>query len=306
MNKQKCVKVTILFLGCIVLISSGCSMNVSDRIPEIVFPQYKGDVNPDLEVVNNIDKASIKGEELLAAYYTTNGQAMEVKEPQLKSIFGFTGNDTKRNKDCKTFINGKEELEVYSSGAFHYENKDIEEKEVLLSDDKCSDISKAFLEENGLLPDDFSYTGMGYAVRAQETINGPQNETIIAKHAYFNRTINNASVECTSRIIVSITGNGEIAEIYSAFREISESHDVQNVIPISEAIENAKNFDGLIDIVEDADKVVYTDIEVIYWEDSAPYSENATIQPIYRINGICYKDNVEVGVYVALVSAIKE
>ena len=56
---------------------------------------------------------------------------------------------------------------------------------------------------------------------------------------------------------------------------------------------------------ESADEITLDDVEVIYYEDSAPYGDNITIQPIYRVKGSSLKDGEEIDEYLGLTSAVR-
>ena len=61
--------------------------------------------------------------------------------------------------------------------------------------------------------------------------------------------------------------------------------DVKENYTVDEMVNRLKGLNGTIYINENADEITLDDVEVIYYEDSAPYGDNTTIQPIYRVRG---------------------
>lgn len=55
----------------------------------------------------------------------------------------------------------------------------------------------------------------------------------------------------------------------------------------------------------EVEEITLDDVEVVYYEDSAPYGDNITIQPIYRVKGSSIKDGEKIDEYYGLTSAIK-
>ena len=94
-------------------------------------------------------------------------------------------------------------------------------------------------------------------------------------------------------------------EVYSSYIEIEEVVDVKENYTIDEMSSELENLNGMIYINDDADEVTFEDVEVVYYEDSAPYSDNPTIQPVYRVKGSNMKDGKEIDDYYGLTSAVK-
>ena len=92
---------------------------------------------------------------------------------------------------------------------------------------------------------------------------------------------------------------------YSSYREIEEVVAVKENYTIDEMSAELENLNGKIYINDDADEVTFEDVEVVYYEDSAPYSDNPTIQPIYKVKGSNKKNGKEIDDYYGLTSAVK-
>lgn len=276
----------------------------------INFPQFAGHINEDLVINDNIDKNNVRNKEILGTYYVVNDKISDSRKEEIKKSFKMDKVDAKTENEGNTTIEvynkGDEQLTIYDNGTYHYKkNKNRNEtkmKSVEFEEEVLIEVANEFLKDKDLIPGDFSYNNMGETVI--EILSTGEKKTI-TKNLYFNREINGIEVEGTSQIVVFINGDGEVEELYSSYREIEEVVVVKENYTVDEMINSLKRLDGTLYINENADEVILEDVEVIYYEDSAPYGDNITIQPIYRVNGSNIEDGAELDKFVGLTSAVK-
>lgn len=286
--------------------------NVSDKksnqkksviIPEIEFPVSMGGANEELIFENKIDEKNIKNIDIIDEVLLVSDTQSEKECEKVKAAFNMQSIDTTKTEDAEIYRTDDSTLLLYNNGSYMYRSNNKEDKAINLSDDSCIEIAESFLKENGLLPDEFSYSGIGYDTLTD--LSHPEDEIIIAKQIYFCRNIDNIEVDGNSKIYVSIDGNGEISEAYSAYQNVDKKVPVNEVIGLEEAVDKVLDLKGFIAVEENADKVVLENAEIIYWEDSAEFSTNSTIQPVYKITGKSYQGETIIGEFEAIESAVR-
>ena len=277
---------------------------------EIDFPVSAGHINSKLVTNNKIDKNKIKNKEILETYYIVKDEISDSKKQHIKKTFEMEKADVDiKEKDDMTiekYEKGNEQLTIYSNGTYHYKkdkNKDYSKmKNVDLEESALVQKANKFLKDEELIPDDFVYSEIGETTIENVTTG---EKTVVTKDLYYVREINGIEVEGTSKIVVSMNAEGDVEEVYSSYREIEEVLDVKENYTIDEMSSELENLNGMIYINDDADEVTFEDVEVVYYEDSAPYSDNPTIQPVYRVKGSNMKDSKEIDDYYGLTSAVK-
>ena len=277
---------------------------------EIDFPVSAGHINSKLVTNNKIDKNKIKNKEILETYYIVKDEISDSKKQHIKKTFEMEKADVDiKEKDDMTiekYEKGNEQLTIYSNGTYHYKkdkNKDYSKmKNVDLEEGALVQKANKFLKDEELIPDDFVYSEIGETTIENVTTG---EKTVVTKDLYYVREINGIEVEGTSKIVVSMNAEGDVEEVYSSYREIEEVVDVKENYTIDEMSSELENLNGMIYINDDADEVTFEDVEVVYYEDSAPYSDNPTIQPVYRVKGSNMKDGKEIDDYYGLTSAVK-
>ncbi len=277
---------------------------------EIDFPVSAGHINSKLVTNNKIDKNKIKNKEILETYYIVKDEISDSKKQHIKKTFEMEKADVDiKEKDDMTiekYEKGNEQLTIYSNGTYHYKkdkNKDYSKmKNVDLEEGALVQKANKFLKDEELIPDDFVYSEIGETTIENVTTG---EKTVVTKDLYYVREINGIEVEGTSKIVVSMNAEGDVEEVYSSYREIEEVLDVKENYTIDEMSSELENLNGMIYINDDADEVTFEDVEVVYYEDSAPYSDNPTIQPVYRVKGSNMKDGKEIDDYYGLTSAVK-
>ena len=277
---------------------------------EIDFPQSAGYINPDLVTKNNIDKSEIQNEEILGTYYVVRDEISDSRKEHIKETFNMEKADVEIKKEdditIEKYEKGDEQLTIYSNGTYRYKKNmhkdETQMKSVEFEESVLVENAEKFLEDKALIPGDFAYSKMGETV-IQNLSTGEKK--VVTKDLYFTREINGIEVEGTAKIVVSMNGDGEVEEIYSSYREIEETVAVKENYTVDEMVSRLKGLNGTVYINENADEVTLDNVEIIYYEDSAPYSDNITIQPIYRVRGSSIKDGGKIDEYLGLTSAVK-
>ena len=207
-------------------------------------------------------------------------------------------------KSC--YKKGNQELEIYDNGVFTYKrnvNKNEEEKKhVKQSKSECIKIASEFLVSNDILPEEFEYYDTGETIVENLSTN---EKNVVTKDIYFKRKVDGIAVEGDTKIVVSVDGDGLIDSMYSSYREIDKKVKVNNVLSLDDAIKNIIQWNGEIYVNDDADEVTFDEVEVVYYEQSNPLSENTTIQPVYRITGKCWNNDKVIDDYQGITHAIK-
>lgn len=312
-KKLTCVISASIVVAIIVVINNKYS-NKDEKTEgfqyEIDFPVSAGHINSKLVTNNKIDKNKIKNKEILETYYIVKDEISDSKKQHIKKTFEMEKADVDiKDKDDMTiekYEKGNEQLTIYSNGTYHYKkdkNKDYSKmKNVDLEEGALVQKANKFLKDEELIPDDFVYSEIGETTIENVTTG---EKTVVTKDLYYVREINGIEVEGTSKIVVSMNAEGDVEEVYSSYREIEEVVDVKENYTIDEMSSELENLNGMIYINDDADEVTFEDVEVVYYEDSAPYSDNPTIQPVYRVKGSNMKDGKEIDDYYGLTSAVK-
>lgn len=275
---------------------------------EIDFPQSAQIINPNLVIKNNLNVNKVENSELLSTYYIVKEEISDDRKEDIKEAFDMENVkgsvSTKDGLTIEEYKRGEEELTIYSNGTFRYKMNanNAQMKNVDFEENMLIEQAETFLKNNDLIPGDFAYSEIGETV-IENVSTG--EKTVVTKELYFNREIDGIEVEGTSKIMVSINGDCEIEEVYSSYGEIEKSVAVEENYDLDEMVNRLKALKGTIYINENADEITFDDVEVIYYEDSAPYGDNITIQPIYRVRGLNLKDGEEIDEFLGLTSAVK-
>lgn len=318
MKKNTLIKtigtISVLVLAAVIAITNNKHGNKDAKVEEfeykIEFPESAGHINSDLVTNYKINKNKIKNKEILQKYYIVKDEMSDSRKQHIKKSFEMEKADVDiKDKDdmiIEKYEKGNEQLTIYSNGTFHYKkdkNKDYSKmKNVDLEEGALVQKANKFLKDKELIPSDFVYSEIGETSIENLTTG---EKTVVTKDLYYTREINGVEVEGTSKIIVSMNSDGDVEEIYSSYREIEEVVAVKENYTIDEMSAELENLNGKIYINADADEVTFEDVEVVYYEDSAPYSDNPTIQPIYKVKGSNKKNGKEIDDYYGLTSAVK-
>ncbi|MBP3338645.1 MAG: hypothetical protein J6L69_04515 [Lachnospiraceae bacterium] len=297
----------VLLVVCVLLVKhfffNESVVEDGDPIVEIQFPQAAGGGSRDV-VFEFKDNYDIKNEEILNTSYTTNNNDIDKKVKKIRSKY----NVSKEEQDMRDIVmigEGGKTITKFGDNAIDFQNDVRAEGEISVNDEECREIAEKLLKKLDLLPEGMEYGGIGEEVQTDLQTN---EETVLAKTVYFYRELDGVSVSGKSSVSVTIVGSGDVKSIYYACGEISKKHEIddENIISLEEAIEACKNFEGQVVIPDEADTVKVESVEVVYWEDSTPGSENKAIQPVYKFTGTAYIDGESCGEFFAYQSALKE
>lgn len=277
---------------------------------KIDFPASAEHINSKLVTNNKINKNEIKNKEILDTYYLVEDEISDSRKQHIKKTFDMEKADVdindKDNMTIEIYEKGNEQLTIYSNGTYHYikdKNKDYSKmNNVGLEEKVLVENADMFLKDNDLIPEDFVYSEMG-ETSIKNVSTG--EEIVVTKDLCYTREINGIEVEGTSKIVVSMNAEGEVEEVYSSYREIEEVVDVKENYTVDEMLEELKKLNGMVYISDDADEVIFEEVEIVYYEDSAPYSDNLTIQPVYKVKGSNNKEGKKIEEYSGLTSAVK-
>lgn len=172
-------------------------------------------------------------------------------------------------------------------------------EEVTISDSKCIEIAKNFLDNYKIRPKNYDFASVG------TTTTGGFNcpEKIIKKSVYFFPSIDDKQVYGNSKIYVDINSKGDIIKICGCNRNIKPNEKQEsNIISADKAIEMVKNNhpDVSANISGNEKKVTVKEAELMYYSDI----NMDTIQPIWSISGIAENTDETTSEYEALIPAI--
>lgn len=249
------------------------------KLPMIEFPVMGGELPTDAVIKwdKSIESAGKdKADVFLLGKNSKNdlsklSRVFDLEDPKFSTLEG-----------RKRIENDIAEIELYDNGIFVYTRKDRDySKEVDISDEEAEQIAKKFLNDNDLLPPDLEITGIGSLTKR----NPLNDDALVAgKQVFLNRKINNKLVYGVSRIIVSIGPEKRIDAVFYSTRDI-QSSSKYDLRPIAEALEDVKKFKGMVKAESDAKEIRIKLAELVYWEESTPYSKQTHIQPVYHFTG---------------------
>lgn len=128
---------------------------------------------------------------------------------------------------------------------------------------------------------------------------------VLRKQVYFHRKLNGKPVYGISRIVVTIGQEEQIDDYYSVYKDIVEENPVK-IKDFDSAYSELKQQNGLLTVDADAKEVHINKVELVYWEDSSPYSQQTHIQPVYRFIGESLSSEGKKGKFEAFVGAVPE
>ena len=269
----------------------------NDKITRIEFPTIGGDLphdvnftlSQDIEFSDdrlNLDSQGFS-EKVYPLYLKPKNKEEQVE--RLKKIFDLSTSQKTDMGEVITFHNENSSLDINENGTFSYSRKNINNsKAITLSDKDCISIAEKFLKDNKLLPNSFFENGVAHETKT--SVKDPTDTTIVKKDIYFNRKIDGKKVYGISRIIVSIGTDAQIDSVYSLYRDIDGYPASIKVKSFQEAFNDLKQLKGTVRVGEGAKTVTIKKVELVYWEDSTPYSEQSHIQPVYHFTGEAIDD----------------
>lgn len=280
-NRIISVFLTLTALLCLLL--SACSGN---RVVEIEFPQMVTMSYEDIPLQFDLSDEDIQllGQELPlykivprrnqdnAASYDSNlldmfaGNIQETVEYERYTSYRYD------NGDC---------LDIYENGSYSYRRGNYSDDILELSDDAVVQMAKEYLEQNGLLPDGFV---------AGETSGGTQNGdgTFLMKSVGFFQEIDGYRMDGRADVTVEVRADGisAVTSIYNDYafdRNVPclSYEDVQTLDPL-EYGQIYYNYDKLSGAAE---RVVFREVEIKYYDSPVNQPELSHIQPVYQFKG---------------------
>lgn len=229
------------------------------------------------------------------------------KLTKLKGIFKLNDGSKQTRNDNLKYIrveNDNSFIKLNDDGTYEYHIKKRDEfKESNISDNDAIRLSKKLLAENDLLLSGFSFKTVGYETVTSES--DPKKTKILRKFVYFNRKIDNEFTCGVSRIVVGIDQNGMISDLFCVAKNTSVEQNIK-IKDFNTAYSDLKRFNGLITMDGDVNKANIKKVELLYWEDNTPNSDQTYIQPVYKFSGDTYNENGEKGEFIGYIRAIPD
>ncbi len=295
------------------IITGVFALGNKEKITRIEFPTIGGNLPEDITFTLSQDiifsdniTANAQGSTDKIYKLSLQLKNKEERIEKLKKIFKIdTGTKTDMG-EVITFQNENSTLDINENGTFSFTRKTTDSSQaVTLSDKECINLAENFLKENNLLPDGFFENGVAYETKT--SVNNPKNSTVVKKDIYFNRKVDGKIVYGVSRIIVSVGSNAQINSVYSLYRDFEESPTPIKIKSFDAAFHDLKQLKGSVRTSDSTKSVEITNVELVYWEDSTPYSKQTHIQPVFHFRGeaIDNKGNKD-DTFEAFVSAIPD
>lgn len=309
MKKLKKKGILVIILVAILCISGIISVSLLKQekkdnqvsLVKIDFPAYGGEL-PSVVFEDEINYSEISNETLNDEYLKLERKKDDQVVNKLILMLGFENVEKEIVEDYEFMQKDRAQMKIYNDGTVLYTNSDRGMEEIPFSDEECIEMAKLVLIDNDIISNNYQCGGVGYYLYGSMDDLG--NEKKIAKTVRFEHAIDDIDIYGTTPVFITFDSEGEIIELYVSSGRITEKVECNSDITVEKAVERAINYEGMIDVPDECDKVILKEIEMVYWEDSSIGSENDTIQPIYKIMGTAYKDNVEVGNFIAYESAL--
>lgn len=152
--------------------------------------------------------------------------------------------------------------------------------EKLPSSDEAKRLALDFLARLGFSPERFQVT-----VTSLTESTGPgKPEVPLARVVYFYPRLDGQAILGVSRIVVTIGDNGTIVGVNKFCKEI-EPYKLYPLKRWEEALEEMKQGKGSNNLHPLATKATITEVQLRYWEDPGPVSEQPFLQPVYVFRG---------------------
>lgn len=307
------LSIVSLIVLCIQRINNNSTLK--DKITTISFPQPGGDIpnnvdfSLDENVITSVEKnnPNITTQIDKAIKYATITDSTD-KLTKLKKAFNIDRNaQTVRDDKDKSSLteDSSKYIRFHDDGTFDYHIKERDtSNNNTIADNDTIKISEKFLKENNLLPNDFYFTTVGY--EKVTSVNNSSNSKIMRKFVYFNRKINGVTTSGISRIVVGVGQNGQIDDVYYSAKPLSDFRNVK-IKDFNTAYTDLKKLDnGMFNIQSDTKSVKIHNVELAYWDDCSPNSNQNYIQPVYKFTGDEYNEAGVKSEFTGIISAISD
>ena len=278
MNK----KFLLIVFFILVLFCTACS-----KIPKLEFAQAGIDLSQDFDaIINNLsdEQMDIFGKPQ-PVYKIIRNKADQNLLKKIGDIFDMSLETKKTNVFYDEYSTQDKSLHFSSNTSFSYSYtpQGYENVPITIDDDTLIKQATAFLQEHGLLPSDFVYSGMGRG----ELEYGDSHSHVYEKTVGFKRLLNGHTVIGNSHINVGFYQNS-ISSLSVQYNEYKDKKNV-NTVSYEKAIAQLKEPDIIFEY--DAEKITakpntieLSNAEIVYVDHA--YDKNAKyIQPAYRFKG---------------------
>lgn len=313
MTRKKIKAISVIFI--LLIISIACIINFQKKetqplkkIPSIDYPKMAGEESNDYNftVVNNINNEQLKeiseDEKLDVVYIVNNDTDQEVVSNICKSVQA--EEIIAENEDFVSYGDDKNLLTVFSDSSIFYQQEGALDDEIVLSNDECKKIAEQFIKDNDLEKYNFKLYSIDNTY--SNDIDNPSKKKIISKQMVFTRTIYGESVYGESQLILSLTNDGEVSQLFLNINKIEEECIVENTVSVVDAIDMISKNEGYIDVPDKTKSVEIENVEIKHWEEKSIDNNITSIQPVYEFTGKAFdEDNNYLGT-VTIVESVLE
>ena len=173
-----------------------------------------------------------------------------------------------------------------------------------MSNDECKKIAEQFIKDNDLEKYNFKLYSIDNTY--SNDIDNPSKKKIISKQMVFTRTIYGESVYGESQLILSLTNDGEVSQLFLNINKIEEECIVENTVSVVDAIDMISKNEGYINVPDKTNSVEIENVEIKHWEEKSIDNNITSIQPVYEFTGKAFdEDNNYLGT-VTIVESVLE
>lgn len=291
-NGMKRVGISICAVLLIIFTLSSC--NTGKKYGEIKFPKMLAEVHGKVSVEFDLsdDSINLLGQELSVYKVITRKKDIDGKDYDSYLIATFGGKVTKveeydyYKRYCFSDNNC---LEVYDKGSYIYYNNSGSDDAIKMADEEVYNVAQDFLEKNALLSEGF-FAGDSLGGNECYTLllDGTIRREYIMRSVGFFHEIEGYNVYGRSDTTVEVIadGIGSVYSIYSDYVFDSKvscmSYDDIMQLDISEEGQITYDTSKLPGV---AKRVVFDDVEIMYYDSPVNQPELEYIQPIYQFSG---------------------
>lgn len=295
------------YLLCIAMLLSALFCTSCSDIPKLEFTQAGIALRQDFEtLVNHLSDEDMAIFEQDYPVYKIVKPKLDQKQMQkISALFGLSEEDGRTTELSEGYVANEKKLDFQSNTFFSYSYmpRGYENVPITTEDEALIQQATAFLQENGLLPDDFSYSGM-----AESTMKLGEISHAYEKIVKFDRKIDGHPVIGNSHIFVGFYQNA-ISSLSVAYNEYKEKKAVDTV-PYEKAVAQLKQSDIIFEydgekVTGKPDTVELLEAEVVY-VDHAYDNQAKYIQPAYRFRGVISDTDGHSSDFAAVVRAVAE
>ncbi len=277
-------KVIIITVAALLLLSSAFLMAKPQKP---VFPGTTIDIDYEAAKV----EFKLSNEELDTKMPVYRVSKMKIKNSEVQKLlaaFSFENPEKERRSGNTYYTEGEKELVIYASGSYRYTNKNNGgESDFLLTEEWVKNDAEKFLDDNGLLPDDFSFDGYFTTEQSGGSSSGITEIGIV----FEKRLDTHEVVGPAAQIILTYNENGLVS---LEGNNIKYSKKMSAKCDTIEGLKDkALSEDALISCDETEMKKVsrieFTDWKIIYY-DGKEVNKAKDVQPCIVFIGTAFDD----------------